>query len=37
MSLLFSSKRNIDHVDVNIKDVIGKSSFGVPFAVVATP
>ena len=37
MSLLFSSERNIDHVDVNIEDVIGKSSFGIPFAVVATP
>ena len=37
MSLLFSSKRNIDHVNVNIEYVIGKSSFGIPFAVVATP
>ena len=37
MSLLFSSKRNINHVDVNIEDVIGKGSFGIPFAVVATP
>ena len=37
MSLLFSSKRNIDHVDVNIEDVIGESSFGIPSAVVATP
>ena len=37
MSLLFSSKRNINHVDVNIEDVIGKGSFGIPFTVVATP
>ena len=37
MSLLFSSKRNIDHVDVNIEDVIGKGSFGIPFAFVVTP
>ena len=37
MSLLFSSKRNIDRVDVNIEDIIGKGSFGIPFAVVATP
>ena len=37
MSLLFSSKRNIDHVNVNIEYVIGKGSFGIPFTVVATP
>ena len=36
MSLLFSSKRNIDRVEVNIEDIIGKISFGIPFAVVAT-
>ena len=37
MSLLFSLKRNIDHVDVKIEDVIGEGSFDIPFAVVATP
>ena len=37
MSLLFSSKRNINHVNVNIEYVIGKGSFGILFTVVATP
>ena len=37
MSILSSSKRNIDRVEVTIEDIIGKGSFGKLFAVAATP
>ena len=37
VSLLSFSKRNIDHVEVTIEDVVGKGSFGESSAVAATP
>ena len=35
--LLSSSKRNIDHVELVIEDVVGKGSFGESSAVATTP
>ena len=37
VSLLSFSKRNIDHVEVTIEDVVGKGSFGESSAVAVTP
>ena len=37
MSLLSFSKWNTDHVEVTIKDIIGKGSFGESSTVAATP
>ena len=37
MTLLFSSKRNIDRVEVTIRDIPGKDLFGKPFAIAAAP
>ena len=37
VSLLSFSKRNIDHVEVTIEDVVGKGSFGESSAVATTP
>ena len=37
MFLLSSLKRNINHVEVTIEDVVGKGSFGESSAVAATP
>ena len=37
MSLLSFPKRNIDHVEVAIENVVGKGSFGESSAVAATP
>ena len=31
------SKRNIDHIEVAVENVVGKGSFGESFAIVATP
>ena len=37
MSFLSSSKRNIDRVEVTIRDIPGKDLFGKPFAIAAAP